>query len=176
MEWNENFTETRYIENRKIIIGPQDFDNDVILIKEESTGEIIECQMCSDPNNDVYFIYCNHGVYLSPFLDSFIIGDVHFEWNPEKEDADLYNNGRTFMWAVGRSKSVQRFVEALSYKIKYKCDFAVTAGRFHIEVSHEGYGAAIAAVNDEEFMKQFIVPYSRETFDNETYFEIKSVI
>ena len=53
-----------------------------------------------------------------------------------------------------------------------KCDFSFIAGRAHIDVLEEGYDLAIEAVNDEEFMKQFIVPYSQETYDNETYFEI----
>lgn len=176
MEWNENFTETRYINNDKIIIGHQDFEKGKVLIKEMKTGEIIECQMCSDANNDIYFIYYNHGVYISPHLGSFIIGDIHFEWNPDKEDDDLYHNGKTFMWINGRSAAVQKFVEALSYKIKFKCDFSRLAGRCHVEVSHEGYNAAIAAVTDNEFMKQFIVPYSQETYMNGTYFEVASII
>ena len=176
MEWNENFTETRFIDNNKIIIGPQNFENGTILIKEEKSGEVIECSMCSDVNNDLYFIYYNHGVYISPHLGSFIIGDVHFEWNPEKEDDELYRHGKTFMWIAGRSSAVQKFVEALSYKIKHKCDFSVIAGRFHVEVTQEGYQAAREAVTDLNFISQFIVPYSEQSYADKTYFEILAIL
>ena len=95
----------------------------------------------------------------------------NFTWT-DKEDEELYKNGCTIMWVAGRTKSIQNFVEKLSYKIGHKCDFSFTAGRAHIDVLKEGYDAAIEEVNNVEFMKQFIVPYSKETYDNETYFEI----
>jgi len=96
---------------------------------------------------------------------------MEFTWT-DKEDEELYKNGIRIMWVAGRTKAIQNFVEQLSYKIGHKCDFSFIAGRGHIDVLEEGYDLAIEAVNDEEFMKQFIVPYSRETYDNETYFEI----
>ena len=96
---------------------------------------------------------------------------MQFTWI-DKEDDELYRNGITIMWMVGRSKAIQKFVEALSYKIGSKCDFSFTAGRAHIDVLKDGYDKAIEAVNDEEFMRQFIVPYSEETYDNETYCEV----
>ena len=96
---------------------------------------------------------------------------MQFTWT-DKEDEELYKNGITIMWMSGRTKAIQKFIEALSYKIGSKCDFSFSAGRAHIDVSKEAYDKAIEVVNDEEFMKQFIVPYSRETYDNETYCEV----
>lgn len=93
---------------------------------------------------------------------------MKFAWT----DKEIYKNGITVIWAVGRSKAIQRFVEALSYKIGYKCDFAFTAGRAHIDTSREAYGKCLEAINDKEFINQFIVPYSKETYENETYFEL----
>ena len=96
---------------------------------------------------------------------------MKFTWS-DKEDEELYKNGITIMWMVGRTKAIQKFIEALSYRIDSKCDFSFTAGRAHIDVLKDGYDKAIEAVNDEEFMRQFIVPYSEETYDNETYCEV----
>ena len=93
-----------------------------------------------------------------------------FTWG-DKEDDELYRNGKTILWVSGRSKAIQKFVEALSYKIDSKCDFSFTAGRAHIDVSKDAASKALDVINDEEFMKQFIVPYSSETYNNETYFE-----
>lgn len=94
-----------------------------------------------------------------------------FTWS-DKEDDELYKHGVTIMWVVGRSTSIQRFVEALSYKIGHKCDFAFTAGRAHIDVLKEGYESALGAINDETFMNRFIVPYSIESYYDGTYFEV----
>lgn len=96
---------------------------------------------------------------------------MKFTW-ADKEDEELYKNGITIMWMSGRTKAIQKFIEALSYKIGRKCDFSFTAGRAHIDVSKEGYDKAIEAINDEEFMRQFIVPYSEETYDDKTYCEV----
>lgn len=96
---------------------------------------------------------------------------MQFTWT-DKEDEELYRNGITIRWAAGRTKAIQKFVEALSYKIGSKCDFSFTAGRAHIDVSMNSYKKALEVINDEEFMKQFIVPYSKETYDNETYLEL----
>lgn len=93
-----------------------------------------------------------------------------FTWG-DKEDEELYRNGKTILWVAGRSKAIQKFVEALSYKIDSKCDFSFTAGRAHIDVAKDAASKALEAINDDEFMKQFIIPYSRETYDNDTYFE-----
>ena len=96
---------------------------------------------------------------------------MEFTWT-DKEDNELFKNGITIMWMAGRTKAIQKFIEALSYRIGYKCDFSFVAGREHIDVPKDGYEKAVEAVNDSEFMNQFIVPYSDETYDNETYCEI----
>lgn len=97
---------------------------------------------------------------------------MEFTWNVDKEDEDLYRNGITVMWVAGRSKAIQNFVELLSYKIGSKCDFSFVDGRAHIDVSKDGYDKAVKVINDKNFMKQFIVPYSEESLDNDTYFEV----
>nr|DAG94166.1 MAG TPA: hypothetical protein [Herelleviridae sp.] len=98
-----------------------------------------------------------------------------FVWDNDKEDQELRLHGVTLIIATGRAKAIQNFVEKLSYKINSKCDFAFTAGRAHIDVSKDALNKAIDAINDEEFMNQFIVPYSEETFDNETYFQVYNI-
>lgn len=97
--------------------------------------------------------------------------NMQFTWT-DTEDEELYRNGIRIIWVAGRTNAIQKFVEALSYKIGSKCDFSFTAGRAHIDVSKDGYDKAFEAISDEEFMKQFIVPYSREAYVNETYFEV----
>lgn len=96
---------------------------------------------------------------------------MKFTWT-DKEDEELYKNGITIMWMAGRSKAIQKFVEALSYKIGHKCDFAFSAGRAHIDVPEVMYNEALKVISDKDFMKQFIVPYSSETYVNETYCEV----
>lgn len=54
--------------------------------------------------------------------------DNNFTWT-DQEDEELYKNGCTIMWVAGRTKSIQNFVEKLSYKIGHKCDFSFSAGR-----------------------------------------------
>lgn len=97
---------------------------------------------------------------------------MQFTWYDDREDEELYLNGVSVMLVAGRTKAIQKFVEALSYKIGSKCDFSFTAGRAHIDVFKDAYDKALEAVNDPEFMNQFIVPYSEESYYNETYFEI----
>ena len=97
--------------------------------------------------------------------------DMKFTWT-DREDEELFRNGIRIKWVVGRTTAIQKFVEALSFKIGHKCDFSYVAGRAHIDVLKDGYDKAIEAMNDDNFMKQFIVPYSKETYDNETYFEV----
>lgn len=97
---------------------------------------------------------------------------VKFTWDKDREDLDISKNGLTVMWVAGRSKAIQKFVEKLSYKIGFKCDFSYTAGRAHIDVSKEAYGKALEVVQDSDFMSQFLVSYSEESYNNETYFEI----
>lgn len=97
---------------------------------------------------------------------------MQFTWYDDREDEELYLNGVSVMWVAGRTKAIQKFVEALSYKIGSKCDFSFVAGRAHIDVFKDAYDKAMEAVNDLEFMNQFIIPYSEESYYNETYFEI----
>ena len=97
---------------------------------------------------------------------------MQFTWYDDREDEELYLNGVSVMWVAGRTKAIQKFVEALSYKIGSKCDFSFTAGRAHIDCFKDVYDKALEAVNDPEFMNQFIIPYSEESYYNETYFEI----
>lgn len=95
-----------------------------------------------------------------------------FEWDSSKEDQEIYRHGKRFLLVLGRPKAIQKFVEALSYKIGHKCDFSYIAGRAHIDVLPDGYEKALEAIKDKEFMNQFIVPFSIESYDNETYFVI----
>ena len=112
-----------------------------------------------------------HGIKNDKLVKSKSVKEEEkFTWS-DKEDPELYKNGSTILWVAGRSKAIQKFVEALSYRIDSKCDFSFTAGIAHIDVTKEAVSKALETINDEEFMKQFIVPYSRETYDNETYFE-----
>lgn len=96
--------------------------------------------------------------------------EKEFTWS-DSEDTELYKNGVTFMWVAGRTKAIQKFVEELSYKAGHKCDFSWIAGRAHIDTSKEGLGEVMEVIKDEEFVNKFVVPYSKESYDNETYFE-----
>lgn len=94
-----------------------------------------------------------------------------FTWG-DKEDLYLYENGVTILWMQGRTKAIQKFVEELSYKIGFKVDFSFTAGRAHIDVNPKGVDAAIKVINDDEWMKKFIVPHTEKSFNNETWCQI----
>jgi hypothetical protein len=101
--------------------------------------------------------------------------DRDYEFHPtwsDKEDDYLYWHGYTVLWVAGRSKAIQNFVEKLSYEIGSKCDFSFTAGRAHIDVDPKFIERAFEAISNQEFMEQFLVPYSEESYDDETYFEI----
>ena len=89
----------------------------------------------------------------------------------DSEDTELYRNGVTFMWAAGRTKAIQKFVEELSYKAGHKCNFAWTAGRAHMDTSREGLSKVMETIRDGKFVNKFIVPYSKESYNDETYFE-----
>lgn len=99
------------------------------------------------------------------------LSDINFTWDLDKEDPEIVKNGLVLTWLVGRSSAIQKFIEALSYKIGYKCDFAFTAGRAHIDVPRDGYAEARKALEDTDFIKPFIVPYSNESYDNGTYLD-----
>lgn len=95
-------------------------------------------------------------------------GGNKFEWS-DKEDGKIFSEGIAVAWMAGRAEAIQRFVEALSYKIGHKCDWSYTGGRAHIDVLPDGYILAIEAINDKDFMKDYIVPYSEENYENGTY-------
>lgn len=103
-----------------------------------------------------------------------VISDTNtkFEWF-DKEDPELYKRGVTIAWMAGRTTSVQRFIESLSYHIGYKCDFSWSGGRAHIDVLNipDAVTKATEAINDSEWMSQFLVPYSKEAYDDGTYLE-----
>lgn len=96
---------------------------------------------------------------------------MDFTWS-DKEDDALYKNGVTIMWVDGCADAIQNFVEKLSYKIGSKCDFSFTAGRAHIDVFTEAVEKAKEAINDNEFMSQFLVSYSDESNENRKYFQV----
>lgn len=96
---------------------------------------------------------------------------MEFTWT-DKEDEELFKNGKRIMLVTGKAKAIQKFVEALSYKIGYKCDWSFFAGRAHIDVPAEAYDKAAEAITDNKFMKQFISPFSMDSIANETYFEV----
>lgn len=102
------------------------------------------------------------------------ISGIEFEWSDEEEDPELYNSGARILVVAGRTTSIQNFVKKLSYRIGYKCDFSFTAGRAHIDVlnNKDAISKATLAIQDAEWMSQFLVPYSKESYDNGTYFEI----
>ena len=98
--------------------------------------------------------------------------ELKFTWT-DKEDEDLVKNGITVLWALGRTKSIQKFVEDLSYKIGYKCDWSWSAGRAHIEIPKEAIDKYHELI-DYHFIAKYIVEYSEETYNNENYFKIIS--
>ena len=78
-EWNDNFDSKRIINGKNIIVGQQDFDNNTIMVKEES-GNIIECPMDIDDDCDLYFRYDNMGVYISERLLPFQITKKEYKY------------------------------------------------------------------------------------------------
>ena len=67
-----------------------------------------------------------------------------------------------------------KFVEALSYKIDAKCDFRQTCGRYFILVPKDKVDEAIKVITTD-WLNQFVVKYSDESYNNETYFEPVSI-
>lgn len=95
------------------------------------------------------------------------MAETKFIWTDE-EDKEVLLKGTTIMWADGKSKNIQEFVETLSNKVGAKADWSFQGGRAHIEIMPEGVEAALKLINDEEWMKQFIVPYE---VNKDAYFE-----
>ncbi len=63
---------TRRVNNKNIIIGKQNFDNNTIDVIEEN-GNTVNCSMCQDTEGNIYFIYNNMGVYVSDWLGDFML-------------------------------------------------------------------------------------------------------
>lgn len=99
-----------------------------------------------------------------------------FTWDIKREDPELYKYGRRILIIRGRAKAIQKFVEALSYKINSKCDFGYTAGYAHIDCHENAVKAAREAIYDDGFMEEFVVAYSEASYHSETYFEIKDYL
>lgn len=72
IKWNDNFTMQRDVNGETIIIGQQDFADNLILVKK-GDGGIIGCPMRTDQNGDIYFVYNGMGVYVSEHLSNFQI-------------------------------------------------------------------------------------------------------
>ncbi len=98
----------------------------------------------------------------------------NFTWS-DKEDDEIYNHGIRVAFFQGRSAQAQKLVEALSYATGHKVDFSISAGIIHVDVLRDGVDAVVEKINDEEFMKEFIVKYSPETYENGTYLERVSI-
>lgn len=92
-----------------------------------------------------------------------------FTWDPEECDNHLFKEGSPVFTAVGRSKAAQKVVEALSYEIDSKCDFRIVAGRIIILVDKEKTDDAFDILYSD-WIKGYVVPYSNESYDDETYF------
>lgn len=92
-----------------------------------------------------------------------------FTWDPEECDEHLFKEGCAVMIASGRSKAAQKVVEALSYEINSKCDFRIVGGRIIILVDKKKYDEA-SDILYSDWIKGYVVPYSHESYDNETYF------
>ena len=73
LEWNDNFTNKRWIGDTSIIVGEQNFDDNSIMIKEEN-GNVISCPMYIDNTGDIFFIYNDNGVSISDYMGCF---DIH---------------------------------------------------------------------------------------------------
>lgn len=100
-----------------------------------------------------------------------------FTWDIKREDQDLYKFGHRIMIVRGRAKAIQRFVEALSYKINCKCDFGgLMGGKAHIDCNEKAVKSAREVIYDDGFMEEFIVPYSEASYHSETYFEVEEYL
>jgi hypothetical protein len=97
---------------------------------------------------------------------------IKFEWDFNQEDDYIYRYGVHLMWVCGRKEAIQKFVQALSQEVGKKCDFAFTSGRAHIDVYSDVYDKACEVISNSDFMSKFIVPFSHESWNDGTYFEV----
>ena len=72
IKWNDNFAMERNVNGETIIIGQQDFADNLILVKK-GDGEVIGCPMRTDTDGNLYFVYNDMGVYVSDWLGNFPI-------------------------------------------------------------------------------------------------------
>lgn len=96
----------------------------------------------------------------------------NFSWDLEKEDEEITKNGTTVLLLAGRSNAIQKFVEDLSNRIEAKCDWSYCGGRAHVDTLIEHAEKAKKAISDSEWLNSYIVPYSEESWENKTYFEV----
>lgn len=99
-----------------------------------------------------------------------------FSWNGDEEDPYIRNNGYTIMIAAGSTRLIQKFVEALSLKIKAKCDWSFCGGRAHIEVLPEYVMHARGLITNPSYMSQFIKEYPYDNENERDYFQILSIM
>lgn len=81
---------------------------------------------------------------------------MSFSWSLKEEDSDLYHNGVTLLWISGNVDAIQKFVEALSYKIGRKCDFACFFDKAHVDVYEDAWGDAVDAVQDDAWVEEML--------------------
>lgn len=64
--WNENLSTKRKVNDKTILIGQQNFNDNTISIKDEY-GKILNLPMYSDEDG-IYFIYHKTMIYLSDHI------------------------------------------------------------------------------------------------------------
>lgn len=82
---------------------------------------------------------------------------MDFSWSDKEEDSELYHHGLTLLWIAGDDvQEIQRFVEALSYRIGRKCDFACFIDKAHVDVYEDAWGDAVSVVQDAEWVEDML--------------------
>ena len=85
------------------------------------------------------------------------------EYKLTEKNNQAYCDMVTLLWLSGQKKAIQKLTDALSNKIGYKCEFDFSTYHSHIYVPKEGCDKAIKTIGDIEFIKDFVVPYSKES-------------
>lgn len=93
-----------------------------------------------------------------------------FTWRNTIDD-EIDEHGITFLYGVGASRAIQRFCEDLSNLIGYKCDWSYWAGRFRMKVLPEGLDAVRVALENEEWVRSYVVDFGDKGENSSTYFE-----
>lgn len=99
-----------------------------------------------------------------------------FTWDLNKMDENIFSHGEIVVWVTGGKSAIQKFVETLSHRIGQKCDWGYIGGRAHIDTLPENVPAAKQAILDTDWVRQFIIPVTDETFANGTYFGIEKIM